>query len=297
MRVVSMVVLVSFVCACRSIPTAPSQAEEDPEFSKPTAVVLPGLASDPAPDETLMAGDVVSVHTVSVSPIDVPDLVVDAAGSLHVPVAGAVKVAGLTLEAATQAVAEKLHRYDERAQVHLHLANPTGHRATVAGTVATPGVFALTPGMRLSELLLKAGGPLHQISEGEEVDLADLEGARLVRNGVALPVSIVKAMEGDLKHNVLVHPSDMLVVPAARGQRVSVLGYVKTPRVIPFRSGLRLSDALTMAGGVATWESDTSDIRIIRGSFAHPKLYRASFRDTRNGSAPDALLEAGDVVF
>ncbi|MBS2023732.1 MAG: hypothetical protein JST92_15110, partial [Deltaproteobacteria bacterium] len=34
-----------------------------------------------------------------------------------------------------------------------------------------------------------------------------------------------------------------------------------------------------------------------RGSFAHPKLYRASFRDTRNGSAPDVLLEAGDGVF
>jgi polysaccharide export outer membrane protein len=177
------------------------------------------------------------------------------------------------------------------------LVTPNGHNATVVGSVAHPGVYTLTPGLRLADLMAKAGGPLAQISEGEQLDLADLDLARLLRAGRPVAASVGRALEGDVRHNVLVHAGDLLVIPPARGQRVSILGEVKAAKTVPFRRGMRLTDSLAMAGGLTPVVADGGDVRVIRGGFRQPRVYRASLDDIRNGKSFDVSLEPGDVVF
>ncbi len=287
--------LLVFTFACRSLPTAPTRAADDPAFEAAVVPALPGLQSDPAPREVILPGDVIAMKSFSVAPLDVSDLIVDAAGLLHVPVAGAVAVGGLTIEDAGRLVEAKMHPFDARAQVQLRLSSSGGHHATVIGSVATPGVFAIAPGLTVADLVAKAGGPLQQLSEGEQVPLADLDLARVLRNGVALPISLARALEGAQGHNVLVHPGDLVVIPPARGQRVSILGEVKQAKAVPFRAGMRLSDSLAMAGGT-TSVADGGDIRLVRGPLARPRVYRASVNALVSGKATDVQLEPGDVV-
>ncbi len=289
--------LATLLCAasCRTLPTAPSLPSEDPDFERPAAPLEPGMASDPEPAERVLPGDMLGLKTVSVAPLDLPDLTVDNAGFLHVPVAGPVEVKDKTIEEASVLVEQALHRYDSRAQVQLRIIAPTGHHATVLGAVTTQGVYPLTAGMRVADLLAKAGGPLQQVDSGEQVALADLDGARVMRRGKPLPISVALALEGDPLHNVLIHADDLVILPPARGMRITMLGQVHTPRTIPFRTSLRLTDAVAMAGGI-TEVGDDGDVRVIRGPLSHPRIYRASISALYNGEAHDVVLQPGDVV-
>jgi protein involved in polysaccharide export with SLBB domain len=59
---------------------------------------------------------------------------------------------------------------------------------------------------------------------------------------------------------------------------------------------LRLSQALALAGGV-TVGADKSDIRVIRGTLASPRVYTASLADLVDGDTHDVALQPGDIIF
>jgi polysaccharide export outer membrane protein len=109
-------------------------------------------------------------------------------------------------------------------------------------------------------------------------------------------VSVGRALEGDPLHNVRVRPGDLVFVPPSRGQRISVLGEVRSATSIPYYRGLRLTEAMARAGG-ATDDADNGDVRVIRGPLSKPKVYTASIKALRNGDGHDVLLEPGDVVY
>jgi polysaccharide export outer membrane protein len=282
--------------ACRSLPRAPPQPADDPAFAPAVVVAAPGLPEDAPEPYVLRPGDVLRLRTVSVDPIDAPDLMVDGAGVVHIPLAGDVKVGGLRLAEAEAQLTAALRPHDHYARVTLSVTSPGGQRATIVGAVIRPGVYELKPDTRLAELLALAGGPKTIDADGETADIADLEAARVVRRGVALPVSFPRGLRGETEHNVRVHAGDLVYVPASRGTRVVVLGEVRAPRVVTFRAGLRLTEALALAGGT-TKDADEADVRVIRGPLGKPKVYLASFKALRSGSGGDVELAPGDVVF
>lgn len=282
--------------ACASLPDAPLQAADDPEFAAPEEIKLPGLPSDPPAPMTLLPGDVIALRIFSESPMEVPGLVVDERGALSVPLAGDVEVRGLTLDAARDAIEAALHRYDRYARALVTVSEAAGHRATVVGAVENPGAYILRPGMRLAELVAVTGGPKSVSLSTDTYELADLDAARIVRDGAALPVSVPRALEGDPLHNVRVRPGDLLFMPRLRGERISVLGEVRSPTTVPFYRGLRLTEALARAGG-SLEGADNGDIRVIRGPLSRPKVYTASLKALRDGDGHDVLLEPGDVVY
>lgn len=279
-----------------SIPDAPLRAADDPAFPAAEEIKLPGLQSDAPAPMTLLPGDVIALRIFSESPMEVSGLVVDERGSLPVPLAGDVDVRGLTLDAARDAIESALHRYDRYARALVTVSEPAGHRATVVGAVDKPGAYILRPGMRLAELVAVTGGPKTATMSNDVYELADLDAARVVRDGAALPVSVARALEGDPLHNVRVRPGDLLFMPRLHGQRISVLGEVRSPTSIPFYRGLRLTEALARAGGSLD-VADNGDIRVIRGPLSKPKVYTANLRALRNGDGHDVLLEPGDVVY
>jgi polysaccharide export outer membrane protein len=166
----------------------------------------------------------------------------------------------------------------------------------VTGAVEHPGVVPVRAGTRIAELVALGGGPKTKEVDGQSIELADLAAGRVIRDGAALPVSLARAMEGDPRHNVRVRAGDILLVPAARGREVSVLGDVHTSKVVPFVPGMRLSKALAMAGG-PTRAADNADVRIVRGSLAAPRVFRASLRALVDGNGTDVVLCPGDVVY
>ncbi|HLL85536.1 MAG TPA: SLBB domain-containing protein, partial [Longimicrobium sp.] len=255
-----------------------------------------GLEPGPPRSFQLQPGDVLTLRTIFPSPLDVPRLMVDEAGLLHAPLMGAVPVAGVSLAEAEARLQEKLRRFDRFGIVALTLVEPAGHRASVLGAVAKPGAYVLGGTLRVAELLAMAGGARVMDGDAEVVELADLDAARLVRGGGAVPISVSRALAGEARHNVPVEPGDVLFVPALQGASVRVLGEVKTARVVPWRGGLRLSEALARSGGMSG-SADETDVRVIRGPLSRPRIYRANVAALVDGRATDVELARGDIVF
>lgn len=295
MRRVTRTLFFVLLASCVRLDDAPTFPADDPSFSAPEEVEPAGLANDPAEPLTLRPGDVIAIQTFSTEVAEYDGITVDARGHVHVPLAGDVEVGGQTLSAAATAIQGAMRRLDRVVRVGVRISAPNGHMATVLGAVGRPGRVVISPGMRLADLIAAAGGPGPMVEGGTSV-AADIHGARLVREGAAVPVSLQKAFEGDPRHNVRVRPGDHVYVPFARGRTIIVLGSVGSPGVFAYRRGIRLTEVLARAGGVNE-RGDRTDVHVVRGSLREPQAYRASLRSIANGNASDVTMAPGDVVY
>jgi polysaccharide export outer membrane protein len=204
----------------------------------------------------------------------------------------------LPLEQAERRIAEALRETDKAAEVDLRLSQTTGRCVSVLGAFAKPGCLALTSGMRVTDLIAAAGGILtvKSASGAPPLEVADLDASVLLRDGKALPISLREALQGKVGHNVYVCPGDQLYIPFATGRTVAVFGQVGRPSMLVHRSGMRLTEALSAAGGINTG-GDKGDIRLVRGPVERPKVYQASLRAIAAGDAHDVALAPGDVLF
>jgi polysaccharide biosynthesis/export protein len=292
--------LLNAITACSgNFQKPPTYPYEDPQFK--TANPDPaGVDNDYPVALVLMPGDTVTVRTLSSETNDYEGLVVDDEGKVHVPIAGPVQVSGLAPHQAERTIEGVLQKFDRFVRVSVIVTGWGGHYATVIGAVVKEGQQTITPNMRLAELLASAGGPLRIEKEGELSYIADLDGARLMRKNQPLPVSLRLALTGDPRHNILVHPGDQLFVPAGLGSRIAVLGTVGDVSgggaMVTFRPGIRITEALALAGGV-NFNSDNEDVRLIRGPLKKPKIYQFDLNELVNGHSGDVQLAPGDVVF
>ena len=279
-----------------SLPLVPATPGDDEGFEAVGDTTPPGMEPEPPRPMSLYPGDVVTLRMISLDTDEVEGLIVDERGVLHVPLAGDVEVAGLPLEEAEAHIEEALHRFDRTVRATIIVSDAAGHQATVIGAVGEQGRVIVVPGMRVANLLAAAGGPEVNSEDGVSAIVANLDGARLVRNGETVPVSIAQAITGDPRHNVRVQPGDHLYVPPQLGTLVSVLGEVEQARVMAYRPGIRLTQALALAGGL-TRDANGGDIHIVRGSASHPRVYHAAVNHVVAGDLPDPVLAPGDVVY
>ena len=261
-------------------------------------VVRPGLANDGKFASTLVPGDQLLVELSDGATSRQIQATVDGRGSVHVTSGKDVEVAGLSLGGAEARLNGAIRQVEKFTDVHVRLADAVQRRVNVFGAVANPGFVPVKPGMRVIDVVADAGGVLNQAATTPitQAKMADLEGAVLVRKGQVVPISLKRALEGAAGHNVYVHPGDYLYVPFESEQQISVFGQVGSPRIVEYRRGLRLSEALSAAGGI-TKNGDKGDIRLVRGGPVAPDVFRASLSAIVDGHASDVVLSPGDVLF
>jgi polysaccharide export outer membrane protein len=291
-RLIALICCVSLLSACAGLPLAPAYPLDDPGFSQSTPQTRPGMPGDVAEGLKLYPGDVLTVELASTQTQTLAGLMIDGVGDIHLPLIGDVRVGGLSLADAETAIKTEAQRFDRLVQVNVALSTPSGHRVAVLGAVAVPGVLVLPPGARIADVIALAGGP--RMSVGDVG--VDWNGSRVVRVGEPLPIDLAKAVAGDPLHNVHLRPGDHVYVAYAHASLVTVLGAVGGARAVPFHDGLRLTEALALAGGIAA-EGDKSDVRVIRGPLDAPRVYTTSLRGVVGGESHDVALYPGDVVY
>jgi polysaccharide export outer membrane protein len=296
---VSFLVLVVLAAAlgagCAGLPVAPRRPMDDPSFTEPATAGKPGIPDDRPPALVLLPGDRVNIEMASATVTQMVGVLIEAAGTVHMPLAGDIEIAGLGLVAAEQKMTKAMQRFDSLVRVNLGLATLEGHKVTVAGAVRVPGVVALQPAARLADVIMASGGTLANLVNGQIVEGSDLPNARLVRDGVELPIDFQKAVAGEPKHNVFMRAGDQIYIPSGRGLTVSLMGQTGGT-VVQWAPGFRLTQALAMAGGI-TVGGDKDDIRIVRGTIDTPHVYTASVRDIIDGDGHDVELYPGDVIW
>lgn len=289
LRVLTAALIALAIAACASHPPeapAPPPAAGAPAESIDTATEPPRVPAGPyriGRDDVLRItvygqDDLAATQTVR------PD------GMISFPIVGEVEAAGRTVPELRSLLASRLARYFADPQVTVIVNEFRSRMLSVVGEVAKPGVHVLDAEARVLDAIALAGGLKAE---------ADLDRARLVRNGSAIPVDVAGLVRGgDLSQNVALEPGDTLVVPSAADRRVIVLGSVMMPTVVSLRDRTTVLEAIATAKGFAPGAA-RGNVLVVRGTRENPELFKMGTQDLVSGEDPSRNIElvAGDVVY
>jgi polysaccharide export outer membrane protein len=134
-------------------------------------------------------------------------------------------------------------------------------------------------------------------TRGASDEAGDLSRAFIIRQGKMVRVDFQRLLrEGDMTQNIYLQPDDMIYLPSGKTGNVHVLGAVGMPRAIDYTGRVTLAQAVAQAGG-AIRHAYLSNVAIVRGSLTQPQVAIVDFQAIQNGSAPDVVLEAADIVY
>jgi polysaccharide export outer membrane protein len=173
---------------------------------------------------------------------------------------------------------------EDHLRVHSIYEGKFKKTVRAVGELNTPGEFLLTEGMKLSDLLFKAGG-FRESAYGKEAELVRREIASdgSLVSTQAIVVYPSKAAAGDAAADVPLKPNDQLVVRVmpdwSSKQKVTLAGEVRFPGIYSVAKGERLGSLIARAGGF-------TDDAYLRGAHFSRESTRASQQ-----AAIDKLVE------
>lgn len=245
-------------------------------------------------DYQLAAGDSVRI-TVFQNPDLTLETRISESGTITYPLIGSVQIGGLSTNDAEQLIAQRLKsgNFVKKPQVNITLLEVLGSQVAVIGLVNKPGRFPLElANNRLSDLIAMAGGVTTAAGMGSAIVSGNRDG-----KPVRLQVDIASLFLNDAaQQDVAIKSGDVIyVIP---GNLVSVLGQVNRAGRYPLESlNMRLSEVLTLAGGVTP---DGSDIAVVTGT-RNGKAFRKEVDIPSlfltGKSDGDLLIAPGDEVY
>jgi polysaccharide biosynthesis/export protein len=185
----------------------------------------------------------------------IPEQVVGRDGSVTVPYAGRVQVAGRTREQVEAAIIERLHGKAIEPQVLVNVTRNISNTVTVTGEVANGARVPLSlRGDRILDVIAQAGGYRSAV---HETFISLTRGNRTAR----APLQALLANPGE---NIYIRPGDILTVES-RPQTFTVAGATGANAVIPFDArGITLEEAIGKSGGLNDNRADADGLFVMR---------------------------------
>ncbi len=214
-------------------------------------------------------------------------LLVEPDGTINVPQAGVIAVAGLTIEDASKRIKEKLiqHGYNNittgLTKFNLSLSKIKSIRVTIIGATK-PGNYTVSSMSTVFNALYLCGGP-DSISSYREIEL--------LRNNKPLQkIDLYDFLiKGEQKGNVVLKEGDVINIPVYKG-RVSIDGEVKRPGIYELKTGESLS-ALIKFAGEFTEKAYTASVRIKQMTDRERRV-----KDVLKNEYDNYLPQKGDAV-
>jgi polysaccharide biosynthesis/export protein len=205
---------------------------------------VPGAAA-PSPLTALGPGDSVTLHVFGQPDMDTV-LGVSDDGTISVPLAGSVQVAGLSTDIAAHRVEKSLKDggYFVDPHVTLTLTQSMSQRVSVLGEVHTPGRYPVDSKTTIVDLLAQAGGETEFGSDTVYVLRPDASGS-IKRYPVNLKGLANAATSAPTQ---LLRSGDSVYVP--RAEQFFILGEVQKPSMYKLEPNLTVLQAIALAGGV-----------------------------------------------
>ena len=242
-------------------------------------------------------GDQFDITVYEHPELTVRQIIVTPDGFVSAPLIGPVKIGGLSLVEATEALKKQISQYIRKPLVSLIPIRINGYNFTIVGRVNVPGCYPISIGnTRLIDAVAMARGLSEGLFHGDTVELADLENAYISRDGRLLPVNFQKALlRGDPLHNIPLKNGDYIYIPSVMNSTVALLGQVGKPTYVGFKEGMTVLQALPYGGGLRETHSD--EIKVIRGGLKNPVVYTVNVTKMQEGKIMDFPLQANDIVY
>jgi polysaccharide export outer membrane protein len=185
----------------------------------------------------------------------IPEQVVARDGTINVPYAGRIRVAGHTPMEIEKQIVQRLAGKTADPQAMVNLTRNLTHTATVTGDVTTGARVPLSPkGDRILDVVAAAGGIKSAVHEAF---------ITLSRDGKSLSVPL-QAILSNTRENIYVRPGDVITVYRAP-QSFTAFGATGRNAVIGFDAGgITLDEALGKAGGLNDDRSDPYGVFVLR---------------------------------
>lgn len=227
-----------------------------------------GLFSGPA-------GDRISPGSRSAA---IPDQVVGRDGSITVPYAGRIQVAGRNQQEVESAIVERLRGKAIEPQAVVNVTRNITNTVTVTGEVANGARVPLSlRGDRVMDVIAAAGGyrsPVH------ETFVTLTRGDRTAR-------APIQALLANPREDIYLRPGDILTVERTP-PTFTVMGATGANAVMPFDArGLTLEEAIGKAGGLTDSQADPDGVFVLR--------YEPASLVREYPNVAPSLLERGQV--
>ena len=270
------------------------------------------LARSTAQSDLIYPGDVVEVTIATgleeKSPVSWPLRVSDG-GEVDIPLIGVVRVAGLLLPDAEQAIRHEsiARRVYRDPHVSVLLKSRKMIHVTVVGAVKDPGTKELpAANADLLSALLAAGNLTEEASTIVEIrkvpdfstQFAGYGGQRrTLAQDSSLRIDLIAASQG-VAPDYRVEDGSVIMVRERDPKTIQVIGLVNRPDQfeIPPDQEVRLLDAIALANGRTMQLADK--VHVIRqlDTMKEPILIAASMKEAKRGGPANLRLGPGDIV-
>jgi polysaccharide export outer membrane protein len=200
-----------------------------------------------------------------------------------------------------QEIKSRYLKFYRNPQVDVFIKEYHAREVAVIGAINEQGRYQMQRRIRLLELLTYAKGPSDKAGQSINIvrapkfALCDSKVSSADEGGGFLSLRLNDTMRGEEKANPYIEPGDIVTLPEA--DQVYVVGNVYSPKTLPLKEPISVSQAVAMAGGVLR-DSKTDRIRIVRrqpGSAAMSEILVDLNAITRK-KAEDIALQPNDIV-
>ncbi len=261
-------------------------------------------SGEPAPGSVLQQNDEITVRSLQAKEISDKTFRLDQNGEVNFPLAGVVKLGGLTPREAEKALAEALKTYYREPDVQISVASFHIETVAVLGSVGTPGVYPIKGKMNLLEAVSSAGGlrgeagpTLVLTRQGVYGPIPHLGARQLLSGESVVEIDLHDLMQGqNTADNIPVKPHDVITVAAA--QLIYVVGNVKRSGGFPLagRPSLTVIQAIALAEGLDPRASQQR-VRILRRGGQGDRQIPVDVKAILAGKTEDVVLRPNDILF
>jgi polysaccharide export outer membrane protein len=241
------------------------------------------------PEYRLGAGD-----TIRVLVFQNPDLTLETRvsenGTISYPLLGTVKIGGMTIARAEQAIANALRTggFIKKPQVNVLLLISRGNQVSVLGQVNRPGRYPLeTFNTRVSEMLALAGGIAP--TGGDVVILTGMRDGTSFRKEIDIAAML---LNNKLEDDMVVAGGDVIYVN--RQPMFYIYGEVQRPGSYRVERGMTVRQALAQGGGLTPRGTERGLTLQRRGADGAIETSNPNMNDLVR---PDDVLQVRESLF
>ena len=241
----------------------------------------------------LTSGYLLAMDVFNVPEFSGLTLRIDPSGSVTIPTAGRVHVAGDTLFQAQDAIAKTLVDKEilVAPQVQLNVVQFATESVTVLGEVQSPGRVPMLAPRSLADVLAMTGGETPAAGNDIEIQEPDATGAYTVRH-----LAYTQEQSSAKLQQVVISPGASIFVHKAGV--VYVLGAVNKPGGYLMVNGgsVNVLQALSLAGGT-TLEAGMGGMIIYRPSDGSYQQIKVPFSKVTKGVEASLSLQLNDILY
>jgi len=209
-------------------------------------------------------------------------------GKITIPALGDVPAAGQSPAALQSQLTEKLKELVNKPVVTVIVQEINNSKIYVFGGGVKAGMYDLTRKSTLLQLLCQAG----------DLKTADLQKGYVMRGGKKIKEGLYQLfILGDVSEDMTLQADDIIFIPSYAEKNIYVVGAVNAPKIIEYREGMNVLDAILESGG-GTKFAKLNDTVIYRREGGKEQVIPVRVKDLiKDGDlSQNVTLKPGDYV-